>query len=342
MKHVTIKDIAKLAGVNKSTVSKVINNYSNIPEQTRKKILKIIKENNYYPFESAQRLGRRKSDIIAFVSSRISANFNIDVLMAIEDKARFDTRYGHGITPYSTFYDRNVASQHMRKILYGKKADAVIALAINPDSEILLEYKKAGLPLILIENRMVNAHSVNTDNREGGYMAGEYLLNRGRKRIGLICGWPAKRSKYGYSYVSAERKAGFEQALKQHGVKFDKRYLELTTHYSIEEGIEIVEKFLKKRIKLDAIFCIAGDTTAIGVMQGAKKHGIKIPQDLAVIGYDDSLYAPFLNPSLTTIRQPIDKLGGTVFNLAVDAMNKKINGFKHIEIEPEIIIRESA
>ena len=342
MKHATIKDIAKIAGVNKSTVSKVINNYTNISEKTRKRILKIIKENNYYPFESAQMLGKRKSGIIAFVSSRISANFNIDVLRAIEDKARFDTRYVHGITPFSSFYDKNIASQHFRKILYGRKADVVIALAMNPEPEILLEYKKAGLPIILIENKMVNAYSVNTDNREGGYLAGEYLLKRGRKRIGLICGWPIKKSKYGFSYATSERKKGFEQALKQYGAKFDKRYFDITTHYGIEEGIEILDKFIKKRLKLDAVFCASGDMTAMGVMEGARKHGLKIPRDLAVMGYDDSVYAPFLSPSLTTIKQPIDKLGETVFNLAVDTMNNKINGFKHIEIQPKLIIRESA
>ncbi len=342
MKRITIKDIAKIAGVDKSTVSKVINNYLNIPSQTREKILKIIKKNNYYPFESAQRLGRRRSDFIAFVSSRISANFTIDVLRAIEDRVRFDKKYMHGIIPYSTFYDKKIASKHLKEILYGKKADVVICLALNPEPGILLKYKESGLPVILIENKMANAHSVNIDNREGGFLAGEYLAKRGRKRIGLIAGWPIRKSKFGYSYPTAERKAGFEKALKQQGVKYDKRHLELTTRYSIEEGIKIFEKFMNKRLDLDAIFCASGDTTAMGVMEGARRQGLRIPQDLAVVGYDDSLYAPFLNPPLTTIRQPIEKLGGAVFELAVKAINRRTDGFKHIEIEPEIIIRESA
>ena len=189
---------------------------------------------------------------------------------------------------------------------------------------------------------MKNAHSVNVDNREGGFLAGEYLLNRGKKKIGLICGWPLKKTKYGFSYATAERKAGFEEALKQYVMKFNEKYIELATNYSIQEGIKIFNEFMKKSIKLDAIFCASGDMTAMGIMEGARKQGIRIPQDLAVIGYDDSLSSAFLDPPLSTIRQPIEKLGAEVFNMVNDAIEGKLDVFKHIEIEPELVIRQSA
>jgi LacI family transcriptional regulator len=336
-----IKDIAKLAGVSKSTVSKAINNYRDIPETTRKKIQEIIKNHNYYPLESAQILGRGKNDTIAFISSRISAYFTAEVLRAIEDRARIIGKYIHSIVPYSTFYDRKISAELFKKILYGRKASAVVALAMNPDPGILLEYKKAGIPVILIENRLENAHSVNTDNREGGFMAAEYLIKRGRKRIGLICGWPIKMSKYGFSYATAERRDGFDEALKQYGIKSSAKYIELTTHYSISEGMDLFDRFMKKGIKLDAVFCASGDMTALGVMESAKKHGMRIPDDLAVIGFDDYFYSAYLNPPLTTMRQPINKIGAEVFDMAVDAMEGKLNLFKHIEIEPELIIRQS-
>ncbi len=342
MKRIVIKDIAKLAGVSKSTVSKAINDYGDIPENTKEKIRKIIKEHNFYPHESAQMLGRGKNNTIAFISSRISAYFTSEVLRAIEDRARAAGKYVHDIIPYSTFYDKGISAELFKKILYGGKASAVVALAMNPDPDILLEYSKAGIPVILIENRLDNAHSVNTDNREGGFKAAEYLIKKGRKRIGLICGWPIKKSKYGFSYATEERKAGFDEALKQYGIKTNAKYLELTTHYSIGEGINLFDRFMKKGIKLDAIFCAAGDMTALGVMESAKKRRIRIPDDLSVIGFDDYFYSAYLSPPLTTVRQPIDKLGAEVFDMVVEAMEGKLNFFKHIEIEPELIIRQSA
>jgi len=342
MKKLVIKDIAKLAGVSKSTVSKVINNYSDIPRETKEKIQKIIEKHNFYPHESAQMLGRGKNNTIAFISSRISAYFTAEVLRAIEDRARAAGKYVHEIIPYSTFYDRNVSAQLFKKILYGRKASAVVALAMNPEPGILLEYKNAGVPVILIENRLENAHSVNTDNRGGGFTAAEYFIKKGRKRIGLICGWPIKKSKYGFSYATEERKAGFDEALKQYGIKPIGKYLELTTHYSIPEGIKLFDRFVENGVKLDAVFCAAGDMTAMGVMESAKRHGMRIPGDLAVIGFDDYFYSAYLNPPLTTVRQPINKLGAEVFDMAVDAIEGKLNFFKHIEIEPELIIRESA
>jgi LacI family transcriptional regulator len=342
MKRIVIKDIARLAGVSKSTVSKAINNYGDIPESTKEKIRKIIKEHNFYPHESAQMLGRGKNNTIAFISSRISAYFTSEVLRAIEDRARTAGKYVHDIIPYSTFYDRKVSAELFKKILYGRKAAAVVALAMNPEPGILLEYKKAEIPVILIENRLESAHSVNTDNRGGGFMAAEYLIKKGRKNIGLICGWPIKSSKYGFSYATEERKAGFDEALKQYGIKPSRKYLELTTHYSIPEGIKLFDRFMKNGIKLDAVFCAAGDMTALGVMESAKKYGMRIPGDLAVIGFDDYFYSAYLNPPLTTVRQPINKLGAEVFDMAVEAIEGKPDFFKHIEIEPELIIRQSA
>jgi LacI family transcriptional regulator len=104
----------------------------------------------------------------------------------------------------------------------------------------------------------------------------------------------------------------------------------------------LFDRFVKKGARLDAIFCASGDMTAAGVMESAKKYGMRIPDDLSVIGFDDSMTSAFLNPPLTTVRQPIEKLGAEVFNTAVAAIEGKLKSFKHIIIEPELIIRKSA
>ena len=342
MKKLMIKDIARLAGVSESTVSKAINNYDDIPERTRAKIQKIIKEHNYYPSRSAQMLRKGRNDNIAFMSGRIASHFTVEILSAIERNTFGTGKYVHNIIPYSTNYNRRILDEIFKKILYGREVSAIVALAMNPDPGILLKYKEAKIPLILMENFMKNAHSVNTDNRKGGFMAAEYLIKSGRKKIGLICGGLKTGSKYGFSYAAAERKAGFDEALELHGIKHESQYLELVSNYNIDEGMKLFDKFIEKRIKLDAIFCASGDMTALGVMESAKKHGLSIPGDLAVIGFDDAMSSAYLNPPLTTVRQPMEKLGDEVFNMAVAAIEGKLKSFKHVLVEPEFIIRKSA
>jgi len=342
MKKLTIEDIASLAGVSRSAVSKAINNYSDITPETREKILRVIKEHNYYPLESARILGKGKNDTIAFVSQRITVPFNALVLREIENSARNANKYVYNITPFSSYHDNKKGDDLLRKLLYGRRASVIVALAMNPPQEIILKYKQAGISVILVENRMKNAHSVNIDNYQGGFLAGEYLAKSGRKKIGIICGGMDAKTRYNYSYAGAERKRGFEDALQKYGIKTGQKYLEQAYNYTIREGIGIFDNFLHKGARLDSVFCASGDLTAMGIIESARKRGMKIPQDLAVIGYDDNYYSAFLNPSLTTIRQPIDKLGAEAFNIICDSLEGKPGSFKHIEIEPEFKKRQSA
>ncbi len=342
MKKLVIRDIAKLAGVSNSTVSKAINNYTDIPEETRKKIQKIIAKYNYCPSKSAQTLRSGKNNNIAFMSGRIASHFTVDILSAIEKRTFATGKYVHGIIPYSTNYNDAIMNGIFDRILYGREVSAIVALAMNPDPGILLKYKKAGIPVILIENYMNNAHSVNVDNRKGGFMAAEYLIKSGRKKIGLISGGLKVGSKCGFSYAAVERKAGFDEALDKYGIEPDEKYVGLSGEYTVKEGVELFDGFVKKGIKLDAVFCASGDITAVGVMESAKKHGINIPGDLAVVGFDDSEVSAFLNPPLTTVRQPMDKLGAAVLDMAIDAVEGKFKSFKHVLLAPELIQRKSA
>jgi DNA-binding LacI/PurR family transcriptional regulator len=335
------KDIAKLAGVSCSAVSKTINNYTDISEETRKKIQKVISKNNYCPSKSAQILRKGRNDTIAFISGRIASRFTVEVLSAIERRTFSTGKFVHGIIPYSTNYDKKIINEIFGKMVYGREASAVVALAMNPAPGLLIKCRKAGIPVILIENYTQNAHTVNTDNHRGGFMAAEYPIKKGRKRIALICGGLKAGSKCGFSYAAVERKSGFEDALKRHSIRFDERFLELSSDYTITEGMALFDRFVKKGARLDAIFCAFGDLTAVGVMESAKKRGIMIPDDLAVIGFDDSTCSAFLNPPLTTVRQPIERIGAEVLDVAIDAIEGKLKAFKHILLEPGLIIRRS-
>ena len=342
MKKITINDIAKLAGVTKGTVSMVLNDYKSIPKKTKDRILGIMKDNDYYPFESAHMLAKGKSDTIAFMTTRFAAPFLAELLDAFERKAIKENKYVHNIVPYSTRNDPKVRDELFKKILYGRKASAVVAVALNPDPKIIREYKRNGIPVILIENDMKGANSVNVDNFKGGFAAAEYLIKSGRKRIGLITGGLDIKTPWGLNPSAIERKAGFESALEKYGRVLKKQHIEMTHNYNREEGKISLDNFISRKAGLDAIFCSAGDAMAMGVLERAREIGIKIPDDLAVIGFDDMVYAAQLNPPLTTVRQPIEDIASAAFDMAVDAMEGKLKKEKHVIFDPVLIIRKSA
>jgi len=341
MKKITIKDIAKKAGVSKATVSMVLNNYDRIADETREKVLRIVKEMNYYPHESARLLAKKKSEAIAFVSARFAAPFISNILDAIEQRAFTVNKYIHGIIPFSTRNEKEVKEELLRRILYSRKADAVIVLTLKPSEEIIKEYNQRKLPIILIENNMNGAHSIKVNNYQGAYKATEHLITKARRNICLISGITQPTENFDINPTAIERKKGFEDAMRNLNINYSDKNIEYIENYTFDEGKIALDNFLKKNPEVDAIFCAAGDLVAMGVIKRAQEIGIKIPDDLAIIGYDDIMASKLLNPPLSSVRQPIEEIGKLAFDIAVDSMEGKIKEEKHITIEPELIIRST-
>jgi DNA-binding LacI/PurR family transcriptional regulator len=178
-----------------------------------------------------------------------------------------------------------------------------------------------------------------TDNFKGGFLAAEYLLKKGRKKIGIIVG-KLDGDEVGTSPV--ERLKGYQRALEEFNVNFDKDYVFEVSDFDYKDGKAGLAKFLSMNKKIDSVFCAAGDLTAMGLLEEARKRGIKIPQDLSVVGYDGLDMSAVVNPPLTTIKQSITELGKEAFKIAVDAANGKLKEPKKIILQPELIIRESA
>lgn len=339
MKKITIKDIAKKAGVSKATVSMVLNNYERIAEKTREKVLRIVKDMHYYPHESARLLAKKKSDAIAFVSARFAAPFISNILDAIEQRAFTVNKYIHSIIPFSTRNEKEIKKELLRRILYSRKADAVIILTLKPDKEIIKEYNSRKLPIILIENEMQGTHSIRVDNYKGAYKATEHLIKKSRKNICLISGITNPPENMDINPTAIERKKGFEDAIQTQNINYSNKNIEFIEHYTFDEGKTALDNFLKVNPDIDAIFCAAGDLVAMGVIKRAQELGIKIPDDIAIIGYDDIMASKLLNPPLSSVRQPIEEIGKLAFDIAVDSMEEKLKEEKHIVIEPELILR---
>jgi len=343
MKKVTIRDVAKTAGVSYVTVSNVINETGRMSENTRKKVQDAIKKLEFYPDGSARALARGKSDAIAFVSSYLSSPFVTGVLSGVERRLFEMDKFKHSLEHHSTRGAEVLKDKIIKNILYGKKADAVIMLTIKPGNKLVKEFKKRGVPLVLIENRAAGAHSVLMDNYRGAYSATDYLIKKGRKKITIVSG-PAGASAYDEEEnpVVDERLKGYKAALKDNGLEFEEIRSQNLVFFNQEEGARIMDKIRTDAPDTDAIFCAAGDMAALGIIHRAKGMGLRIPQDIALVGYDDIPVAGIMNPALTTIRQPLDEMGKRAFDLVIGSLEGKIKGSQEILLAPELIIRESA
>jgi LacI family transcriptional regulator len=334
-----IRDIAKLAGVTHTTVSKILNNKGSISEETKKKVLAIIKKNNFYPSEAARRTSLGRGGEIAFVSSKYASPFISTVLEGVENSSYGTGKYEKMLSTYSTRGSNEIKDETFMKIAAGRLADAVIVLALKPNEDAMKEFKKSGIPVILLESRMKGVDSITVDNVSGAYDAVSYLAKSGRKHIALIRGVTGNEE---VGPVPHDREKGYKKALTEAGLKTDKSLLEEVIEYTFEEGRAALDNLLARNKKTNSIFCAAGDICALGVMQRAQELGIKIPQDISIIGFDDIPAAALVKPGLATVKQPVYEMGKRAFTMAVDYAENKFLDTVNVVIKPELIIRASA
>ncbi len=337
MGRVTINDIAKQAGVSHTTVSWVIHDDPRISRETKDKVLAVIAELKYHPNLSARSLISGKSGVIAVVASFFSTVFELEVMRGIEEGLDGKTE-ALGVQLYSTRGSRERKDSLLRSILYGHRADAVICLSLRPDDELTAEYHNGGVPLILIEEQAEGAISVKTQNHMGARLAVDHLISRGKKNIGLVSGTLMDYA--GDSGISPqERFNGYKESLENAGIPFvPNRIVEIRDYYQ-EEGRDALTSLLAADPTIDGIFCSAGDLVALGIITETRARKIRVPEDIAVVGFDDTFVAPLITPPLTTIRQPLRIMGRTALELTLDSLAKK--PVESRLFTPELIIRES-
>lgn len=335
---VTIKDVAKLAGFSHTTVSMVIHDDPRITPETKKKVLKAIKELNYHPNYLARGLVQGKTNTIAIIASFFSSPFELNILKGIELQMN-ERESIYNLNQYATRGNDKIKTDLFYSILYGKRADAVIALNLKPEREVLKKYEKEHVPIVLIEEKMEGVPYVKSNNVKGAYIATEYLIKKGKKNIGFING-ATEGEETGLSPI--ERLKGYQKALKDYHLPFQKENVVEIAYYYFEEGREAFNTFMQRKAAIDSIFCAAGDLVAIGFMAEARVKGISIPGDIALVGYDDMFMASLTHPALTTVKQPVMEMGVKAFDFAMDIIEKKASGVQTHILQPELVIRESA
>lgn len=332
---VTIHDVARLAGVSHTTVSWAIHGHPGITEPTKARVFKAIEELDYHPNYLARSLVRGKTNTIAVVASFFSSPFEMEVLKGIEQRIH-EEEIRYGINLFSTMND---AERVLREIVNGKRADAAILLSVSPSSETVELYRANGMPLLVIDEDAPAAKTIQLNNYRGAQLATECLLKKGRDRIALVLG--AAGGDPGLS--QSERRRGFEAALAAKGRLFDPELVFYIEDYYFEEGQALFGRMLEATSPrgIDAIFCAAGDMIAMGILLEAKNRGIRVPEDLSLVGYDDIPSAALVNPPLTTIRQPLMRIGRRAWEETVKALEAPSEDDCTIIYEPTLVERGS-
>ena len=264
--------------------------------------------------------------------------FELEIMRGIEENL-IDSGSDFSVNQYSTLGSSERKESVLLQLLKGRRADAVIGLSLKPDPGLVAEFAEAGIPLILVEERVEGASAIIGDSEIGSRLAVRHLLDGGRRRIGLVNG-RVEGEEAGLSPLL--RLHGFRAALDEAGISPEASPVTLIEHYQVEEGREALGRLLDMAPDLDAVYCAAGDIVALGILAEARARGIAVPERLAVVGYDDLFVSALVSPALTTMRQPIRLMGSTALALALEgAAARGLSPCDRL-FEPELVIRESS
>ncbi len=231
--------------------------------------------------------------------------------------------------------DIQVQKERLMQALEQTKFSALIAMDILPDAETIAAYTAANIPIILTNEEAPGVSTITTDNSAGGRIAGEYFIKKGKKRIAIVSG----KTKVKGGFNAEQRLKGFQQALSAAKLLIPQGCMIEVARYSREEGAEVMPKLLAAGV--DAIFCAAGDNCAQGLLSVARERKVRIPEDVAIIGFDDLLIAQLSTPALTTIRQPLKEMAEAAFKMVMSQRDEILQRPKKIMFKPELVIRKS-
>ncbi|WP_256759262.1 LacI family DNA-binding transcriptional regulator [Cohnella sp. WQ 127256] len=323
---VNIFDVAKKSGLSVVTVSRVLNNSPSVRLRNREKVLQAMKELDYHPNASARSLARGKTGIIGLTITTLQDSFFDAVVKEVNDRL---AEHGYFL---ALSISKSYEDAFHRSLFQEDRVDGVILLSPSDEDEYIMELKKKKIPFILIDNsrRNPSVTSIIVDNFKGGYEATQHLIELGHTEIAHIAGPDPYLS-------SRERERGYLFALEEAGLK---PYCIERGTFDIPTGYRIAKQWIDSGRLPPAVFA-ADDYIALGVMDACLNEGYRIPQDMSIVGFDDQTFASEFRPMLTTVRQPADKIGAAGVELLLAAINDSTKRNVTIQIEPELIIRES-
>lgn len=326
----TIRDVAKLANVSVATVSRVLNGTAKVNEETKNAVLKAQKELDFHLNSFARTLATKESNTIGVLVSDISDPFFALMIKACDQTAR---SFKKGLIITQGFYDEKKEVEAIENLL-SHQCCGIIAHLLAMSDEKLSSYMKKYPYIVLINRRLKGFEDrcVNIDNISAMKALTEYLVGLGHKKFVYI------DSEFDIADAK-ERLEGFLQTLNNHSLSIDDKYILKTKPYS-ENAVKTANTLIEMGIdKFSAIVCY-NDSIAMSIINVFLNHGIKIPEDVSVTGFDDLFFASVIYPSLTTVQNPIEKMGQEAVKLSF-ARFKKDETFSISDFETKIQCRNS-
>ncbi len=332
---VTIHDIARLAGVSKSTVSAVLNDNPLIKDETKARVREAMKKLDYRPNELARALARKQTKTIGLIIKEIDNPYFARITSGVYDYAN---KEGYTVLLGSSEL-KPLQEQETLNVLLSKKVDGLIisSLRDNGGFSHLLELKRRNVPFVLLDTiDMLPTNGVDVDNVQVGFLAVDFLLQKGHRRIGYLAGPD-------HSLHSVQRLQGYKMAHNRHGTPVQDAYVVPAGSY-IEDGFRAGKTLteMPATTRPTAVYCF-NDQVALGAISSLRKAGIKIPEDIAVVGTDDTPLATAAFPPLTTIHIPIYEIGRRAAALLMKQIQQKENPLNEkIVLEASLVERDSA
>lgn len=332
-RHTTIKDIAKAAGVSTATVSMILNKKDkNISQPTRERVLRIAKDINYIPNSMARSLVTSQTKTLGLILPDIVNPFFPEIARGAEDRAR---EAGYSIIICNT--DDNVDQENKYiQMLTEKMVDGIILTHSANRNDEMSGLENSRIPIILIDRDYDSPNvlgKVLVDNSRASRDGVNYLIGKGYRRIAYIAG-PLNTG------TARDRLEGYRTALAENGIDYDERLVRVG-EYRSKWGYEAAASLLDDGMDFEAIFC-GNDAIAIGSMKRLRERGIAVPDDIAIMGFDDIYIASMVDPELTTIKQPNYSMGYEAVNMMIDSIQGNRIGKRNLILDTELVVRKSS
>ena len=333
-KKVNLKTIANHLNLSPGTVSRVLNGKAKefrISQETVKLVLAYVEKIGYSPNLIAKGLRASKTFTIGLIIPDISNPFFAIMARNIENAA---SKENYSILLVDSQDDEQREKQQLRNMI-SRKVDGIIAAPVGASYQHFLEIKNQGIPLVFVDRYFndIDIPYVSSDNYSGAFEATKYLMNNGHQNIVLIKGDEATEP-------AKERKRGYMDALIQEGISIDEIGVTGSNEFSIENGYQSTKDMLAGDIKPTAIFALS-NLIGLGVLKAVKEAGIKIPDNLSLLTFDDQPYVPFLDPPVTTVKQDSEKIGILAMEYIISRIDKEKTPLKSKLIPTTLMVRKS-
>ena len=337
MKQATLKEIAEKLGISITTVSKALKDYSDVSLKTKTAVISLAKELNYSPNSFAVNLRTQESKTIGLIIPEIVHHFFSNIIKGIITEAE--------LNGYLVIILQSNESLELEKkqvaLLINKRVDGILISLSNDtnDDDHLKAILERKIPLVQFDkiSKLINSSKVIINDQKAAMNATQHLIDAGFTKIAYIRG-PINPQN------SIDRFIGYKKALEKNDLPFNSRLVYTCEHVTFEEGVFFAEQILIDHPDVEAIFCTT-DLVAVGVLSYFNEHNIKVPEQIALMGFSNWFMSQVLTPKLSTIDQPSHEMGKESFNLLLDQMNCQRKGTpftpKIIELETTVMVRES-